>query len=105
MQTIAVITSVKNKRHRLDVEQARGNEGAEKRRNVPGRARDDGRELEADAGQRDDADDDADAGRRGADADRVFRADHEGVEDIEEPRPSAFVAATQTRPRSQSMRR
>ena len=76
---------------------------AEQRGKIRGRAGDDGRQLEADAGQRDDADDDADGGGRGADADRVFGADHEGVEDVEEPRLASLVLQHEPRRYARSM--
>ena len=82
----------KEQRQSFGIEQALRHEAAEQRRNIGGRAGDDGRQLEADAGQRDDADDDADRGSSRADADRIFRADYEGIEDVEEARLASLVA-------------
>ena len=84
MQTIAVITSVKNSVIALASNSYAGSDAAEQRGDVRGRAGDDAGQLEADAGQRHDADDDADGGRRRADADGVLRADDEGIEHVEQ---------------------
>ena len=91
MQTIAVITSVKNSVIALASNRLAGTIAAEQRGDIRRRAGDDGRQLEADAGQRDDADDDADGCGRRADADRVFGADHEGIEDVEQARLAGLV--------------
>ena len=69
-------------RQRLRLDQPGRQDGQRRRRERLRRGGDDERKLEAHAGQRDDADHDADRGGRGADRQRVFGAGLERLDEI-----------------------